>query len=225
MSLTSLQELGVALFRAGIVQTGEFTLKVHERLPEAPLSPIYINLRMPPKGTLSQELIDWIARELWACAQRRELTFTRVVGLPTAAEPLAEAFLRIAGLPETWFLRLEKGEAGGKRKIGEAVHGEVEAGRACLLIDDVVTAADTKMEAATALRAVELEVTDCLVVVDREQGGAADLARHGMRLHSLFTLNALLGLLQEEGEIDGAEVERVQAGIQGLNEYLAVHSL
>lgn len=220
-----LRRLGVQLYRKGIVQTGEFRLKVHDRLPEAPLSPIYINLRVAPRGELTALLITEIAREFRLCAQRRELAFFHVVGLPTAAEPLAESFVFSADLPADRLLRMEKGEAGGKRKIASIVHGSMQAGAACLMLDDVVTAADSKLEAAQALREKGLVVTDCLVVVDREGGGMRDLAKNGIQLHSLFTLSGLLSLLEEEEEITPDEGRRVASGIQELNAYLEAHPL
>lgn len=52
-------------------------------------------------------------------------------------------------------------------------------------------------------------VTDTIVVVNREQGGAANIERNGIRFHSLFTLSQLLGFLQDAGKIDDTVVESV----------------
>lgn len=52
-------------------------------------------------------------------------------------------------------------------------------------------------------------VTDTIVVLNREQGGAANIERNGIRFHSLFTLSQLLGILKEAGKIDNAIVESV----------------
>lgn len=38
----------------------------------------------------------------------------------------------------------------------------------------------------------QLKVTDVVVLIDREQGGPQHLAKNGLRLHSAFTLSALL---------------------------------
>lgn len=52
-------------------------------------------------------------------------------------------------------------------------------------------------------------VTDTIVVVNREQGGAANIEQNGIRFHSLFTLSQLLGFLKEAGKIDDTIVESV----------------
>lgn len=45
--------------------------------------------------------------------------------------------------------------------------------------------------------------------MNREQGGAANIERNGIRFHSLFTLSQLLVLLKEAGKIDDTVVESV----------------
>ena len=40
-----------------------------------------------------------------------------------------------------------------------------------------------------------LKVTDVVVLIDREQGGAARMASNGLRLHSAFTLSFIIGVL------------------------------
>ena len=41
-------------------------------------------------------------------------------------------------------------------------------------------------------QAVELKVSDVVVLIDREQGGASRLAADGLRLHAAFTLSFIL---------------------------------
>ncbi len=41
-----------------------------------------------------------------------------------------------------------------------------------------------------------LKVTDVVVLIDREQGGAARMASNGLRLHSAFTLSFIIKTLQ-----------------------------
>lgn len=54
-----------------------------------------------------------------------------------------------------------------------------------------------------------IAVTDAIVVVNREQGGAANIEQNDIRLHSLFTLSQLLGILKESGKIDDTVVASV----------------
>lgn len=46
--------------------------------------------------------------------------------------------------------------------------------------------------AAPHIQVEQLKVTDVVVLIDREQGGPQHLAKNGLRLHSAFTLSALL---------------------------------
>jgi uridine monophosphate synthetase len=51
------------------------------------------------------------------------------------------------------------------------------------------------------LSAAGLKVTDVVVLVDREQGGRAELAARGLCLHSVLTLSQLLDALVRHGRI------------------------
>lgn len=52
-------------------------------------------------------------------------------------------------------------------------------------------------------------VTDTIVVVNREQGGADNIKQNGIQFHSLFTLSQLLRFLREADKIDDAVVDSV----------------
>jgi uridine monophosphate synthetase len=50
--------------------------------------------------------------------------------------------------------------------------------------------------AAWHLQEQQLIVKDVVVLIDREQGGAAHLAKNGLNLHAAFKLSAMLDILQ-----------------------------
>lgn len=52
-------------------------------------------------------------------------------------------------------------------------------------------------------------VNDAIVVVNREQGGVANITNNGIHMHSLFTLSQLLNILKDEGKINEETVEAV----------------
>jgi len=52
-------------------------------------------------------------------------------------------------------------------------------------------------------------VRDVLVLIDREQGGAEDLARHGLRLHAVLPLTRMLAVLRDAGRISPAQYDEV----------------
>lgn len=65
--------------------------------------------------------------------------------------------------------------------------GESLAGKRVVLIDDVATSGGSILQAAEQIKAAGGQVSDAIVIVDREQGAAARLAEHGLTLRTLFT--------------------------------------
>jgi orotate phosphoribosyltransferase len=55
----------------------------------------------------------------------------------------------------------------------------------------VVTTGGQLIESCAALRDEGAEIAAVLCVIDREQGGAANLAEHGLELRALFTARDL----------------------------------
>lgn len=177
-----------------------FKLKLHEKSPDVPLSPFYLNLRTPdnPKpGPLTPEVVEQAAR----CMQGilgNVRPFDALVGVPRAGEPFAEALARLVKKP---CIALEKWEHGDKRKIA-SLKGKVPASvYSVLLVDDLITGAASKREAIEVLRDEGLGVIDAVVLVDREQGGKNEMEVLGCVLHSVFTITDLLGFYVAEGKM------------------------
>jgi orotate phosphoribosyltransferase len=59
-------------------------------------------------------------------------------------------------------------------------------------VEDVVTSGGAAIEAILALREAGLRVSTAICVVDREEGGVDELARHAVRLRPLFRASELL---------------------------------
>jgi orotate phosphoribosyltransferase len=72
------------------------------------------------------------------------------------------------------------------------LEGVYEDGECVCLIEDVVTSGGALLEAVEALREVGLRVSNAICVVDREEGGVDELARHAIRLRSLFRASEIL---------------------------------
>lgn len=214
--------LALALFDTGAIQFGKFKLKIHEQYPQAPYSPIYLNFRIPPKGVLTDDLILEIGEQLYNIADLEGLCYQRIVGLPKAGNPLAEAFITASDsvlYPEE-LLYLEKEETETRRRILSIIKGEFQEGEFVLVLDDLITKAGTKIEGIEAIRSNELRVTDCIVFVDREQGGKEQLAEYGVKLHSVFTLTELLDIYQESGRISSKTKQDVIKYTVSLEEYI-----
>jgi uridine monophosphate synthetase len=191
-------QLSTALFDHGCIQFGAFTLK------SGLTSPIYVDLRLlvshPP-------LLQEVGRAMAKIAHG--LTFDRIAAIPYAGLPIGVALALELNRPLIYPRREVK--AHGTRR---AIEGTFEPGEIALLVDDLITRGDSKLEAAAPLEAAHLRVRDVLVLIDREQGGAEDLAAHGYRLHAALRLSEILGALLECTRISPAQYTEVLAYLQ-----------
>ena len=113
-----------------------------------------------------------------------------VGGLEMGAVPVIAALAAVsdvAGRPvKTFFVRkAAKGHGTNEVVEGLAV-GETLAGKQVLITDDVATTGGSVLRAIEAARAAGAIVTEALVIVDRQEGGAEALAAKGVRLASVF---------------------------------------
>jgi uridine monophosphate synthetase len=194
-----IQKLANALFDAGCVKFGTFTLK------SGLTSPIYIDLRLlvghPP---LLRDVAQALAEEA------RELAFDRIAAIPYAGLPLGVAMALTMDRPLI-YPRREVKEHGTKR----AIEGGFEPQETALLVDDLITRGGSKLEAIEVLEDAELTVRDVLVLIDREQGGAEDLAARGYRLHTVCTLSQVLDALKASGRITATKHAEVLDYLKG----------
>jgi len=185
------ESLAMGLFEAGCVQFGRFKLK------SGIISPIYLDLRL----LVSDPVTLWqtagalaeIIRGLPGPSgqpTRPRLTFDRIAAVPYAALPIGVALSLTINRPMI-YLRKEVKAYGTSRPI----EGRFESGEKALVLDDLITRGDSKLETIGPLEKAGLTIEDVLVVIDREQGGAAVLAEHGYRLHSLLTMREMLDIL------------------------------
>ena len=218
-----LAQVADLLFELGAIKFGASKLKLHETHPDAPLSPIYLNLRTPdnPKpGPLTPVVLDLIGDVLYGLIHiDRIARFNYFAGIPNAGEPFADALApKLAGWDKNVEqIHLIKEEKDGKREIVgvredlKAIVGYAECPLNVLVIDDLITRAGTKLGAIKSLEEAELTVTDILVLVDREQGGREQIEAAGYRLHAAFTLKQLLHYYVETDRIGWHQADEVLA--------------
>lgn len=104
-------------------------------------------------------------------------------------------------------IRRKEAKSYGTKKLIEGKYGE---GENCLIIEDVVTTGSSILETSADLQAEKLVIEDAIVVVNREQGGVENIAKRGIKMHSLFTLSYLLETLKAADKIEASMVESVR---------------
>lgn len=196
--LTELQErLCAALFEIGAVkidkETG-FHLKLHETNPEAPLSPIYVDLRALPGSPEVKAMALDVYEEI-----ARQMGFHVIAGIPVAATALASSLSDRLGVGLRT-PRMEKKTHGTGAPIDGVMPGD--QGKIALLLDDLVTGAHSKIEAAKILRQGGYIVRDVMVLINRGgEKAIQELQAHGLMLHAAFTLEQMLEYLVRVGKI------------------------
>jgi uridine monophosphate synthetase len=187
--------LAVNLADAGCIQFGTFTLK------SGLTSPIYIDLRLLVSHP---SLLRYVGRALAEAA--RGLTFNRIAAIPYAGLPIGVALALEMDRPLIYPRREVKSH--GTRR---AIEGAFEPGETALLVDDLITRGHSKLEAIAPLEEAGLAVHDVLVLIDREQGGAGDLAQRGYHLHAVLRLTEILNMLKQSARITPEQYTQVLA--------------
>jgi orotate phosphoribosyltransferase len=177
------QRLILTLFNNNHVKFGQFKLKLHEKNPDAPLSPLYLNLRQ-----MNNTILDMITDLMIDIIEDDNITFDAIAGIPKAGTPIAELLADKLQIPHITLSKVEKDD--GTRYISGVVT-KLNATKV-LLVDDLITGADTKLEAIKVLEKENYKVTDLLVTVDRQQGGVTQLDSLGYKTYTVIKLANLL---------------------------------
>lgn len=178
------RKLIALLFETGAIKFGDFKLKMHQDFPDAPLSPIYLDLRNLQRFTHASGAAIYCYRDLL-----KDATYDILAGIPIASIGFAAALAFEIERPMVT-PRIDAKDHGS----GATVDGKLitDSGKIVALMDDLITKGGSKIEAITVLRNAGYIVNDVFVLVDREQGGEDELSLMGITLHSVVTMTQIL---------------------------------
>ena len=166
------------LIRGCAYLEGDFVLRSGRR------SRYYLDkYRFETEPSLLRELGERIA----ARAVEAAPAAVRLAGPELGAVALTAAASLASGLPFL-IVRNEGKEYGTARRV----EGNYTSGEEVCLVEDVITSGGAAVTAVEALRAEGLECRTAVCVVDREEGGAAALAGHEVRLVPIFRAREVL---------------------------------
>jgi uridine monophosphate synthetase len=191
--VSNLQSLATDLITSQCVRFGSFTLKSGQT------SPIYLDLRR----LVSHPAILRRAAKAYA-ELLRDLQFDRLAGIPYAALPIATAISLEMDRPLI-YPRREVKDYGTKASI----EGDYNPGETVVVIDDLATTGETKIESIQRLEAAGLKVRDIVVLIDREQGAGEYLQGRGYNYHAVVGLRGLLNEWKASGAISEKQFEEV----------------
>jgi len=157
---------------------GDFVLRSGKR------SSYYLDkYRFETQPAILRALGDRIA----AAVREHEPDADALAGPELGAVALTAAASLASDLPFV-IVRKEAKDYGTANRL----EGGWEQGQCVCLVEDVVTSGGAAVSAVEALRAAGLRVSTAVCVVDREEGGVDELARHAVRLRPLFHASDVL---------------------------------
>ncbi len=170
------------------------------RLASGEFAPIYINCRLLISFPSTRDILIGLARYL---CQERPVECDCVAGGETAGIPFAAWLAEKLNKPLVYVRKKRKDYGGGQLLEGIA-QGKV------LLVEDLMTDGGSKIGFIEGIREAGCTVSDCLVIVDREQEGAQKLAEMGVTVHSLVGLSTCLEIGQAMGLLSNDSFEEVK---------------
>lgn len=167
--------------------------------------------------------------------QEQSIDYKHICGVPYTALPIAT--LLSIKQQKPMLIRRKEAKTYGTKKL---IEGKFAPGDSCLIIEDIITSGSSILETVADLRAEGIQsicfvcfnvvykndgnfnsnfvagivVNDAIVVIDRQQGGAANITRNDVRVHSLFQISEFLYILREADRID-------DECVNAITEYIA----
>jgi orotate phosphoribosyltransferase len=207
--------LARTLHHLGAVHFGDFS-----RGRSTVHSPIYIDLKVmlgdPTVLRNAARLIQQETRFGQSLRKPKVGWFDVVAGVPFGGLHLATAFSLETNTPLTYARQPKEDD-----ESSHVIEGARSAGLAALIVDDLVTGGRSILETAGLFRQEGLQVQDVIVLVDRDQGAAERLKRHGLHMISILKLPVMLNLYVAEGWITEDQHQRALEYIRGALERAA----
>ncbi|MDA2933177.1 orotate phosphoribosyltransferase [Acidobacteria bacterium AH-259-D05] len=185
------------------------------RLASGDFTPVYINCRRLISFPQSRHLL--ISFLYFLCGVR-EIKCDCVAGGETAGIPFGAWLAERLDKPFIYVRKKPKDHGEGRRLEG------VPTGRV-LLVEDLLTDGGSKIGFIEGIREAGCSVSDCLVLVDREQNGVEKLAETGVNVHSLVGISTCLEVGQSMALLSQESLAGVRRYLEDPAAWQAQHGL
>jgi len=172
------------------VMRGDFTLASGAK------SDLYVDCRLTTLDAQGGALVGQVLLPILREAERQlGVKITGIGGLTMGADPVALS-VAIASHhadpanPVHAFSVRKEVKQHGRQKL---VEGNFKAGDVVAVVDDVITTGGSTLKAIDKIEAEGGKVALALVLLDREEGGRANIEARGVKVFSAFTRTQLLG--------------------------------
>jgi orotate phosphoribosyltransferase len=180
--------------------------------PNIPLLLYFINLRGGTKEnykTMAEAIAD----------KGIPFEYDGITGIPTTGPNIGEELADMTGKP--YYYILAKAGKGTDRKF-ELVSfmmnvSKPEKGQRILIVDDLITKKQTKDDAEKFMISAGIEVAGHAVVVDREEGGFADMTDEGRQIVAALTATELFAVGYQKGIVTDEVYETLMRNIKNIN--------
>jgi orotate phosphoribosyltransferase len=178
-----------AILLAKSVKTGDFVLASGAR------SSLYVDCRVTTLDARGSVLVGQLMHELLRKEESaRGVKVDALGGLTLGADPISLATAMRSSLAgdstalRCFVVRKEAKEHGR----GKRIEGNFSAGDTVVVVDDVITTGDSTLKAIAAVEAEGAKVAFVVVLVDRDEGGKANIEGKGYPVASLFRRGELV---------------------------------
>ena len=196
--LKGLDAVILSLHDIGAVRFGQF------KLHSGRMSPIYLDLRVLAS-------FPAVLRQVAAvyAGILQDIDFDLLAAMPLAGLPIGTAVSLHIERPLVYPRQTLKEYGTGKQ-----IEGVWTPGQRVIALDDLITSGDSLLQGITILQEAGLQVSDAVVLVDRQQGGRQTMADRGYTLHSAMTLSRMLVTLEQHDRITTRQHTQVREALE-----------
>lgn len=176
----NLIRLADQLSKSNVLQVGSFTLK------SGFTAPFYLDMRKIQSHPNTLHTVTDIFCEMLSKDNKKSL----IAGIPEAATVLAVAVGYKLKQP---IIQPRKSiKQHGEKKL---IEGEYKRGDKVVLIDDLITRGDSKLETISQIESAGLTLDKLIVLIDWQKGGIENITKKGYKIEAAYTATELMDAL------------------------------